>query len=128
MDLFLIPGSIFKMQNRSLFWKMTYIFFLVKFMFIWASIRGSSHEAEGYRLTGDTIDQTKESAENYGVSFSVDCVYNETYPHTSSLHLSPRYGPSERRTAIHLPTAGLFLARHLGASEAAVEDVSWEQI
>ena len=38
--------------------------------------RGSSHDAEGYRLTGETIDQTKESAENYGDSFSVDCVDN----------------------------------------------------
>ena len=116
------------MQNRSYFWKMTYIFFFSKIYVHLDFDMGSSHDAEGYRLTGETIDQTKESAENYGDSFSVDCVDNASYPHTSSLHRSPRYGPSEWRMAQHLPTAGLFLARHLSASEVAVEDVSWQQI
>ena len=77
---------------------MTYIFFSKIYVHLGFD-RGSSHDAEGYRLTGETIDQTKESAENSCDSVSVDCIDTATYPHTSYLHLSPRYNPSEWRMA-----------------------------
>ena len=87
----IIPRS---MQNKSMIWKMTYILFSKIYVHLGFD-RDSSHEAEGYRLTEQTNDQTKESAGNSGDSFSDDWDDNATYPHTSFLHLSPRYCPSE---------------------------------
>ena len=59
------------MQNKSMIWKMTYIFFSKIYAHLGFD-RDSSHEAEGYRLTEQTNDQTKVSAVNYDDRFSDD--------------------------------------------------------
>ena len=63
------------MQNKSTSWKMIYIYIYILFSKMYVHLgldRDSSHEAEGYRLTEQTNDQTKVSAVNYDDSFSDD--------------------------------------------------------